>query len=620
MVLCGSPPIVSRGVRAQGEILTSWLKMADENETAPQPEKETEVNSLPADKLQEIQKAIELFSVGQGPAKTMEEATRRSYQFWDTQPVPKLGETVTSHGWIEPDKDSIREEPYSLPQGFTWDTLDLGNPAVLKELYTLLNENYVEDDDNMFRFDYSPEFLLWALRPPGWLPQWHCGVRVNSNQKLVGFISAIPANIHIYEIEKKMVEINFLCVHKKLRSKRVAPVLIREITRRVNLEGIFQAVYTAGVVLPKPVGTCRYWHRSLNPRKLIEVKFSHLSRNMTMQRTMKLYRLPEAPKTRGLRPMTVKDVPAVHRLLKEYLSQFNLVPVMSPEEVQHWLLPQENIIDTFVVENSDGKLTDFLSFYTLPSTIMNHPVHRSLKAAYSFYNVHTTTPLLDLMGDALILAKSKGFDVFNALDLMENKTFLEKLKFGIGDGNLQYYLYNWKCPSMGSEKVSTTLGNYWITSHFAVWLTKGQLQWDPLENPFDKVVLGPPENQCIYTIYSGKKGYINELKECFPGEEKAIDIYVSLTKIEYVDAGTPITNQYYIVAPEGEIYGIDDELNATIRPQTPTKNLFINGQDVMMCGFAGALTCGSVILNLNLHLDAIGFAKRVKNGNNKNKE
>ena len=38
---------------------------------------------------------------------------------------------------------------------------------------------------------------------------------------------------------------------------------------------------------------CRYWHRSLNPKKLIEVKFSHLSRNMTMQRTMKLYRLPE---------------------------------------------------------------------------------------------------------------------------------------------------------------------------------------------------------------------------------------------------------------------------------------------------------------------------------------
>ena len=57
--------------------------------------------------------------------------------------------------------------------------------------------------------------------------------------------------------DQKMVEINFLCVHKKLRSKRVAPVLIREVTRRVNCRGIFQAVYTAGVVLPKPVASCR---------------------------------------------------------------------------------------------------------------------------------------------------------------------------------------------------------------------------------------------------------------------------------------------------------------------------------------------------------------------------
>lgn len=171
-------------------------KSTDTDSTQDQPVK---MNSLPAERIQEIQKAIELFSVGQGPAKTMEEASKRSYQFWDTQPVPKLGEVVNTHGPVEPDKDNIRQEPYTLPQGFTWDALDLGDRGVLKELYTLLNENYVEDDDNMFRFDYSPEFLLWALRPPGWLPQWHCGVRVVSSRKLVGFISAIPANIHIYD-------------------------------------------------------------------------------------------------------------------------------------------------------------------------------------------------------------------------------------------------------------------------------------------------------------------------------------------------------------------------------------------------------------------------------------
>lgn len=59
----------------------------------------------------------------------------------------------------------------------------------------------------------------------------------------------------------------------------------------------------------------RYWHRSLNPKKLIEVKFSHLSRNMTMQRTLKLYKLPDSPRTPGFRKLTSQDIPKAHKLL-----------------------------------------------------------------------------------------------------------------------------------------------------------------------------------------------------------------------------------------------------------------------------------------------------------------
>lgn len=211
-------------------------------------------------------------------AKTPEEAMQKSYKFWSTQPVPKFDEKIEKSEAIEPNKSisEIRAEPYALPDGFKWETLNINDPLILTELYTLLNENYVEDDDAMFRFDYQPNFLKWALQPPGWLPEWHIGVRVVKSGLLVGFISAIPGQVRIYEKTEKIVEINFLCVHKKLRSKRVAPVLIREITRRVNLTGIFQAVYTAGVVLPKPISTCRYWHRSLNPKKLIQVRLWHI--------------------------------------------------------------------------------------------------------------------------------------------------------------------------------------------------------------------------------------------------------------------------------------------------------------------------------------------------------
>jgi len=45
----------------------------------------------------------------------------------------------------------------------------------------------------------------------------------------------------------------------------------------VNLAGIWQAAYTAGVVLPKPVATATYWHRALQPRKLIAVNFTRLA-------------------------------------------------------------------------------------------------------------------------------------------------------------------------------------------------------------------------------------------------------------------------------------------------------------------------------------------------------
>lgn len=63
--------------------------------------------------------------------------------------------------------------------------------------------------------------------PPGYRQEWLVGVRVVSSKKLVGFITAIPATVRARDKTLNMVEINFLCVHKKLRSKRLAPVLIK---------------------------------------------------------------------------------------------------------------------------------------------------------------------------------------------------------------------------------------------------------------------------------------------------------------------------------------------------------------------------------------------------------
>jgi glycylpeptide N-tetradecanoyltransferase len=347
-----------------------------------------------------------------------------------------------------------------MPGGFVWSNVNVNDPVQREELYQLLAQNYVEDDECQFRFEYSQDFLMWALTPPGYQDDFLFGVRSTSNQKLVAFISAVPAHVQVYQKELPVVEINFLCVHKKLRSKRLAPVLIKEITRRVNKTGVFQAVYTAGAVLPVPVASSRYYHRNLNPKKLVKVGFTRLNPRQTMARMIKLYRLPEQPSTKGLRPMEDKDVDNVHQLLVTYLAKFELKILFTKEEVAHWLLPRQGVINSYVVENNTKEkgantITDFCSFYHLPSSILNQD--DTLFAAYSYYNIATTMSLTDLMRDCLILAKHCKADVFNALNLMDNEEILKDLKFGKGDGCLQYYIYNWACPEMPPGKVGIVL-------------------------------------------------------------------------------------------------------------------------------------------------------------------
>ena len=406
-------------------------------------------------------------SIHQQHHQQQQQLQQRHHAFWDTQPMSHANAVTSSttaaaasssssseevvvhceEGPIIPNRDvsEIRPEPYSMPSGFHWSNVNMSDPVQALELYNLLSQNYVEDDDELFRFDYSIDFLSWALQPPEFDPNFIFGVRTDgTHPKLVAFISGVPTTIQIHDHTVRVVEINFLCVHKKLRSKRLAPVLIKEITRRVNLTGIFQAVYTAGTVLPVPISSARYYHRNLNPKKLVDVGFSRIGHRMTMARMVKLYKVSETPSNMGLRPMIEKDVPSVHVLLNQYLSKFSLKILFSLDEIRHWLLPRDNVINTYVICNSDHVVTDMISFYHLPSNILRH-TETKLYAAYSFYNVATTVPYTQLMKDALILAKHTcNSDVYNALNLMDNNDeIFKELKFGIGDGTLQYYIYNW---------------------------------------------------------------------------------------------------------------------------------------------------------------------------------
>ncbi|EPZ31533.1 Acyl-CoA N-acyltransferase domain-containing protein [Rozella allomycis CSF55] len=386
----------------------------------------------------------------------------KEHKFWKTQPVMQEKITEEEYGPIQQNKskEDIRKEPYIIPDTFVWKNIDLNDEQCLDNVYELLANNYVEDPDKVFRFNYQKELLKWAMSSPGAKEEYHVGVRVKATGKLVAFICAVPASIKINSKILEIVEINFLCVHKKLRDKRLAPVLIKEITRRANLNGIFQAVYTAGIVLPTPIVTCRYFHRSLNPKKLVETGFSYLAPNDNINRLITKLKLPSEPSLPGFRQMRIEDIPQVTIKLNSFLEKYKVSACFNEQEVKHWFLPVNNVVYSYVVQdpNSD-EITSFISFYLIPTQVLQHPVHKNINIGYLFYyfydnqiNLHT------LLKDALIMAKQNDFDVFNSLVLMDhNESLLHDLHFLPGDGYLNYYLFNYRTPALKNKDLGVVL-------------------------------------------------------------------------------------------------------------------------------------------------------------------
>lgn len=395
----------------------------------------------------------------------------KEHRFWNTQPVASSkffdsSETNTiQDGPIkdyttEEERNRIQKSLINPPPGFQWGTLDIENPEEREELYSLLNENYVEDADALFRFDYPQHFLEWALKPPGWHPQWHVALRYeycssigsesnyvksessfqaefslkddrvkelhngsesssmkpsenveeiksttifiqdenctvpynpgnhpptahslsrNCNNaesrsdserhqdtifkkgQLVAFVSAIPmSDLKIRTIKTgNIAEVNFLCVHKTLRSKGLTPLLIKEITRRVNLTGIHTALYTAGIRLPGRLATAQYFHRPLDFATLVRLRFAAVPPGLTLERMCSRYALQVEPsllESEEMRPMEMNDLPAVKNLMLDYMRDHQLVHLMSDDEIKHWLLPRPRIIYSYVLLGEDHDL------------------------------------------------------------------------------------------------------------------------------------------------------------------------------------------------------------------------------------------------------------------------
>ncbi len=98
----------------------------------------------------------------------------------------------------------------------------------------------------------------------------------------------------------------------------------------------------------------------------------------------------------------------------------------------------------------------------------------------------------------------------------------------------------------------------------------------------------------------GKRGEDYEKLSDYFAEQMLQVLYKKLPelkgKIDYYEASTPLSTEFFCRYDQGEIYGLEHDPKRFnqkwLKPKTPIKNLWLTGQDILSCGVAGAMNAG----------------------------
>ncbi|KAI4380765.1 hypothetical protein MLD38_006917 [Melastoma candidum] len=184
----------------------------------------------------------------------------------------------------------------------------------------------------------------------------------------------------------------------------------------------------------------RLWEQDLDLNKIEDLCYGAPQSGM-IEEVCEACRQQEFIWTPGVREMKPSDVMDVTVLLRKYLSQFFIAPVFSEDDVSHWFLPRVGVVASYVNKTSDN-IADFFSYTRQKSRRGGEFVST---VARLFYYATTTSmvPLGRVIRDALLTAAYQQCDFFIADGFMNNRTFLEELRFKRCNGKIQLSLNNY---------------------------------------------------------------------------------------------------------------------------------------------------------------------------------
>lgn len=358
--------------------------------------------------------------------------------FWTVRPLrtdKRNGTEIFSPDII---KQKCPKEPSKLPESLTWCTLDSKNMQDMTELSLFLNKHYMYEPGENMALVYSPEFLSWYLSTPNSEGHNNLCIGIKTQNKLVASITGVFFNGAFFNNELKLMDVDFLCIHPKIRKKGFAKKLIDEVVRQKINKNVFHGTFSGNTELNKQICDLKFYHRPINVKKLIKSNFLEVD-NPDIEASEKMFQINDELDENFVK-FTDEYTDEVHNLLNTYLNDFPVHFTFTKEQIKYLFINPH--VNSYVYLQ-DGKVTDFISITKTDYKVYKPKNISNIKIGTIFYYAPMNNTLYTLGKNLIIASKKEGIDVINCLDDMDNHKLINNLKFTQGTGTLKHYLYNW---------------------------------------------------------------------------------------------------------------------------------------------------------------------------------
>jgi glycylpeptide N-tetradecanoyltransferase len=360
-----------------------------------------------------------------------------------------------------------RNEQTVLPQGYTWNKVDICDEKNMTNVSSFLSQHYKRGTESQYKVIYTNDLIRWQMCNNGYF------MTVNDNQNnIVGLIGYTHRTLQLYSDRMTITEPLYMCCLPNYRNKGIARVLMDETIRQSNMMGINKGLFCNNRIVPTPIATIRQYSRPINYKKLREqdfVSISGIDDTLAHDRT----KIKLRPSNRYIvAENTTENINIVYRLYNEYMNTFNLHLVMSKQELTNYLF-NDNYVKTILVLDEKSRVVDFISYNFYDILNPNRETDNIIKTAniLMYSSIETRVDLLFI--NVLKHINKDKIHLLYINDMMHtNDAILSSLKLSTDDTDDEeehatydlniiktskktfINLYNWQCEKFKQNMVS----------------------------------------------------------------------------------------------------------------------------------------------------------------------